>query len=58
MPIPSGAYYRTRTYASGKKVRLLISARGQILEATPVGEKTNKTKTGKRLAKRRRRISR
>ena len=58
MPLPQGAYYRTRTYPSGKKVRLAISADGRILEATPVVSKVRRTKTGKRLAARRRRIAR
>lgn len=58
MPLPSGTYYRTKTYPSGKKVRLAISPGGRILEATPVVSKVKRTKTGKRLAARRRRISR
>ena len=56
MPLPLGAYYRVRTYPSGKKVRLAISENGRILEATPVLSRTRKTRTGKRLAARRRRI--
>lgn len=54
--LPRGAYYKTKTYPSGKKVRLTISAGGKILESTPVVSKSNRTKTGKRLARRRRRI--
>lgn len=57
-PLPRGAYYKTRTYPSGKKVRLAISSDGRILEATPVLNKAKRTKTGRRLAARRRRISR
>jgi len=56
VPLPRGAYYRTRTYPSGKKVRLAISSDGRILEATPVVSKVRRTRTGKRLAARRRRI--
>jgi hypothetical protein len=56
MPMPKGTYYRVKTYASGKKVRLAISPDGRILEATPVVSKVTKTRTGKRLARRRRRI--
>ena len=58
MPLPRGAFYRTKTYPSGKKVRLAISSEGRILEATPVVSKVKRTKTGKRLAARRRRITR
>jgi len=58
MPLPQGAFYRTRTYPSGKKVRLAISSDGRILEATPVVSKSKRTRTGRRLATRRRRISR
>lgn len=58
MPVPKGTYYRIRTYPSGKKVRLAISPSGRVLEVTPVISKVKRTKTGKRLAKRRRRIRR
>lgn len=58
MPLPYGAYYRVRTYPSGKRVRLAISSEGRILEATSIVSKARRTKTGKRLATRRRRIAR
>jgi len=58
MPLPRGAYYRTKTYPSGKKVRLAISSDGRLLEVTPVVSKVRRTKTGKRLAARRRRLAR
>ena len=58
MPLPHGAFYRIRTYPSGKRVRLAISSDGRILEATPVVSKVRRTKTGRRLAARRRRIAR
>jgi len=58
MPLPAGAYYRTKTYPSGKRVRLAISVDGRILEATPVVSKAKRTRTGRRLAARRRRIAR
>lgn len=57
-PLPRGAYYRMKIYPSGKKVRLAISSEGRILEATPVVSKIRRTKTGRSLARRRRRISR
>ena len=56
MPVPKGTYYRIKTYPSGKRVRLAISPSGRILEATSILSKTKNTKTGKRLAKRRKRI--
>jgi hypothetical protein len=56
MPVPRGTYYRVKTYTNGKKVRLAISPDGRILEATPVVSKIKRTRTGKRLARRRRRI--
>jgi len=58
MPLPRGAYYRIQTYPSGKRVRLAISPDGRILEATVVMSKARRTKTGRRLAARRRRIAR
>ena len=57
-PLPAGAYYRVKTYPSGKKVRLAISSGGRILEAVPVVSKAKRTTTGRRLAARRRRIAR
>ena len=57
MPVRNNnVYYRVKTYDNGKKVRLAISTDGRILEATPVVSKVKRTKTGKRLARRRRRI--
>lgn len=60
MPLPKGAYYRIKTYPSGKKVRLGVSAEGKILESTPIGlkQKRSKTRGYKRLEKRKRRIAR
>ncbi len=58
MPLPRGTYYRVKTYQSGKRVRLAISPSGRILETKLVGSKAAKTRTGRRLAKRRRRIGR
>jgi len=59
MPLPNGVFYKKiRTYPSGKKVRLAISSEGRILEATPVVSRARRTKTGRRLAARRRRIAR
>ena len=56
MPVPKGTYYRIKTYPSGRRVRLAITPNGRIIEITPLSKKTSKTKTGKRLASRRRRI--
>jgi len=58
MSLPCGAYYKTRTYLSGKKVRLTISSEGRILKSTPIVNKVRRTKTGRRLTVRRRRIAR
>lgn len=58
MPLPRGTYHRIKTYPSGRRERLAISPDGRILERTPYPSKVRKTKTGKRLAKRRRRINR
>jgi len=56
MPLGRGVYYRVKTYPSGKRVRLAISSSGRILEAVPVVSRASRTKTGKRLARRRRRL--
>lgn len=58
MPLPRGAYYRIKTYPSGKRVRLAISSSGRVLEVIPIVNKAERTKTGRRLAARRRRIHR
>lgn len=58
MPLPRGTHYRIWTYPSGRRVRLAISRDGRVLEVIPYPSKVKKTKTGKRLAKRRRRIRR
>ena len=58
MPLPRGTYYRIKTYPSGRRVRLAISPSGRVLESNPYPSKVKRTKTGKRLAKRRRRIAR
>jgi len=58
MMLPRGAYHKIKTYPSGRKVRLTISESGRILESTPVFAKARRTKTGRRLATRRRRIAR
>ena len=58
MTLSYGTYHKIKTYPSGKRVRLTISSSGRILESTPVVSKARRTKTGKRLAARRRRISR
>lgn len=48
--------YRVRTLSSGKKVKETLSPTGRILKVEPL--KTNRTKSGKRLSNRRRRIYR
>lgn len=56
MPVPRGTIYIVKTYESGKRVRSAISPSGKIIETKRL--KSTRTRTGKRLAKRRRRISR
>jgi len=58
MRFPNGSYHRLYTYPSGKKVRLTVSPEGRILESVPARSKAKRTKVGRRLAARRRRISR
>jgi hypothetical protein len=53
-----GAYYRIKTDSSGKRVRLTLSPSGRVLETKVLVSKVKRTKTGRRLAQRRRRISR
>jgi len=57
MPMPRGTYSRIYTYPSGRRVRLALSPSGRVLEVTPVHSKVKGTKTGKSLARRRRRIA-
>lgn len=47
-----------KTLPSGKKVKQTISPTGRIIKVTTIGSKINRTKSGKRLNKRRRRIYR
>lgn len=54
----SGSFYRFKTSPSGKKIRVTYSPNGRVLETKPVLSKANRTRTGKRLAARRRRINR
>jgi hypothetical protein len=56
MRLPQGAYYKIKTNASGKRVRLTISSDGRILDSELTMNKTRRTKVGKRLERRRRRI--
>lgn len=58
MSLSLGTYHKLKTYPSGKRVRLTISSSGRILESTPVVSKARRTRTGRRLAARRRRIAR
>jgi len=53
-----GSYTRIRTRADGRRERLTIADNGRILEVTPISNRTSKTRTGKSLARRRRRMSR
>ena len=53
-----GVKYRIRTLPSGKRVKQTITPDNRIIRVVPVTNKTNRTKTGKRLNKRRRRIYR
>ena len=62
MRIPKGSYHRIKTYPDGKRVRLIITPRGRIISSVPVHSSVGKvktasrTKTGRKLAQRRRRI--
>jgi len=58
MPSIRGTYSRIRTSTTGRRVRLTISSEGRILDSTPIASKVKRTRTGKRLALRRRRIAR
>lgn len=58
MPMPSGTRYRVKTYKSGKRVRLAIAPNGRVLEVKELTPRTDKTRTGRRLERRRRRIGR
>lgn len=58
MPVPRGTKYRIKTYPSGKRVRLAVAPDGRVIETTAVKRHASKTKTGKRLSSRRRRIHR
>jgi len=58
MPLPRGAYYRYKVYPSGRKVKLTISSDGRILETIPIQSRVSKTRTSKRLSRRRKKINR
>ncbi len=58
MVVPSGTRYRVKTLPSGRRVKQTIAPNGRIVRAVPLISKTNRTKTGKRLNARRRRIQR
>lgn len=51
-------YTRIKTYPNGKRVKLVISENGRILEKIPVGGggKVRRTRTGKRLNRIRRKL--
>ncbi len=57
MPLLKRTYRRLKTLPSGKKVRQTISCSGRVLETVPVRNRADKTRTGKRLKKRRERIN-
>ncbi len=58
MPVPPGTRFRVKTLPSGKRVRLTITSDDRVIETKVLRNKTKRTKTGKRLAARRRRIRR
>lgn len=58
MTIPSGTRYIVKTLPSGKRVKQTIAPNGRIIKVVPIVNKVNRTKTGKRLNQRRRRINR
>ena len=51
-----GVYWRYRTFPSGKRVRLAISPGGRILGVSSIASKVKRTRTGRRLTARQRRI--
>lgn len=51
-------YTRYQTLPDGRRKRLTVSKSGRILDINPVKKKVGRTRTGKRLANRRRRIYR
>jgi hypothetical protein len=53
MPLGRGVYYRIKTFPSGKRVRLAFK-NGRVIETKAIVSKP--TKSGKRLARARRRI--
>jgi len=58
MPVLEGTRYRVKTLPSGKRVKQTIAPNGRIIKVVPLRSKVNRTKTGERLNKRRRRINR
>lgn len=58
MRLPRGAHWRTITKPSGKQVRQIVDGYGRVVETIPVIHKVRRTKTGRRLAARHRRIMR
>lgn len=50
--------YRIKTLANGKRVKETISPSGRIVSVSPLTNKSNRTRTKKRLEKRKRRIYR
>jgi len=58
MATPRGTTYKVKTLPSGKRVKQTIAPNGRIVKVVPLRSKVNRTKTGKRLNKRRRRIQR
>ena len=58
MTTNNGVRYRVRTLPSGKQVKETISSSGRIMKVVTIVKKINRTKTGKRLNNRRRRIYR
>lgn len=52
----TGSYVRYLTYPSGAKMKLTISPGGRVLKSERVVSRSKKTKTGRSLARRRRRI--
>ncbi len=58
MPAPPGTRFQVKTLPSGKRVRLTITDDDRVIERKVLRNKAKRTKTGKRLAARRRRIRR
>jgi len=56
MKIPRECHHRIRVYTSGKRVRQVVTPGGRIIESKTMISRAKNTRTGRKLARRRRRI--